>query len=97
MRLLRIFTRSEERDSTAREPRNTAAAAAAAAAAVAAAAAAAAAATAEPAGTPTAARQALGAPAAETSRVLVVVSPCRSNNIVVNYIDSTLMVFVHLY
>ena len=95
MRLLRIFTRSEERDSTAREPRNTAAAAAAAAA-VAAAAAAAAAATAEPAGTPTAARQALGAPAAETSRVLVVVSPCRSNNIVVNYIDSTLMVFVHL-
>ena len=97
MRLLRIFTRSEERDSTAREPRNTAAAAAAAAAAVAAAAAAAAAATAEPAGTPTAARQALGAPAAETSRVLVVLSPCRCNNIVVNYIDSTLMVFVHLY
>ena len=96
MRLLRIFTRSEERDSTAREPRNTAAAAAAAAA-VAAAAAAAAAATAEPAGTPTAARQALGAPAAETSRVLVVLSPCRCNNIVVNYIDSTLMVFVHLY
>ena len=76
MRLLRIFTRSEERDSTAREPRNTAAAAAAAAAAaVAAAAAAAAAATAEPAGTPTGARQALGAPAAETSRVLVVFSP----------------------
>ena len=97
MRLLQIFTRSEERDSTAREPRNTAAAAAAAAAAVAAAAVAAAAATAEPAGTPTAARQALGAPAAETSRVLVVVSSCRSNNIVVNYIDSTLMVFVHLY
>ena len=67
-----------------------------AAVAAAAAAAAAAATAAEPAGTPTAARQALGAPAAETSRVLVVLSPCRSNNIVVNYIDSTLMAFVHL-
>ena len=62
----------------------------------AAAAAAAAATAAEPAGTPTAARQALGAPAAETSRVLVVLSSCRCNNIVVNYMDSTLMVFVHL-